>query len=59
MNRCSGLLFAREKLQREVFTDDDADFVCRNFARRNWLLATPCLPRPANTIGAVWSGTDG
>ena len=33
MNRCSGLLFAREKLARESFTADDADFVGRNLAK--------------------------
>ncbi|HEV2437897.1 MAG TPA: hypothetical protein VG077_18030 [Verrucomicrobiae bacterium] len=33
MNRCSGLLFAREKLTHEPFTADDADFVGRNIAK--------------------------
>lgn len=33
MNRCSGLLFAREKLKREPFTAEDADFVGRNLAK--------------------------
>jgi len=33
MNRCSGLLFAREKLEHTVFTPADADFVCRNLAK--------------------------
>ena len=33
MNRCSGLLFAAERLQRAEFTDDDADFVGRNLAK--------------------------
>jgi hypothetical protein len=33
MNRCSGLLFAREHLQRKPFTADDADFVGRNHAK--------------------------
>ena len=33
MNRGSGLLFARERLQREPFTPDDADFVARNLAK--------------------------
>jgi hypothetical protein len=33
MNRCSGLLFAREKLGREPFTAEDADFVGRNLAK--------------------------
>jgi hypothetical protein len=33
MNRCSGLLFAREKLDHQPFTADDADFVGRNLAK--------------------------
>ncbi|MEO6183909.1 MAG: hypothetical protein ABIP71_12560 [Verrucomicrobiota bacterium] len=33
MNRCSGLLFARERLLRKPFTADDADFVGRNHAK--------------------------
>lgn len=33
MNRCTGLLLARERLARSVFTPDDADFVCRNLAK--------------------------
>lgn len=33
MNRCSGLLLARERLQRAVFTPADADFVHRNLAK--------------------------
>ncbi len=34
MNRCSGLLFARERLERKNrFTDADADFVQRNIAK--------------------------
>jgi hypothetical protein len=33
MNRCSGLLFARERLHRQSFTAEDADFVGRNFAK--------------------------
>jgi hypothetical protein len=33
MNRCSGLLFAQEKLERQPFTDEDADFVRRNLAK--------------------------
>jgi hypothetical protein len=33
MNRGSGLLFAREKLQRRPFTEADADFVGRNLAK--------------------------
>lgn len=33
MNRCSGLLFAREKLRRGSLTAGDADFVERNLAK--------------------------
>jgi len=33
MNRSSGLLFARERLVRERFTAEDADFVGRNLAK--------------------------
>jgi hypothetical protein len=33
MNRCSGLLFAAERLKRETLTDEDADFVNRNIAK--------------------------
>lgn len=33
LNRCSGLLLAREKLKRENFTAADADFVQRNMAK--------------------------
>ena len=33
MNRCSGLLFANERLQRKHFTEDDANFVGRNHAK--------------------------
>src|SRR6185503_1273964 len=33
MNRCSGLLFAREQLQHEPFTPAHADFVGRNLAK--------------------------
>lgn len=33
MNRCSGLLFAAERLARRNFTPADADFVARNMAK--------------------------
>lgn len=33
MNRCTGLLLARERLARPVFTGADADFVRRNLAK--------------------------
>ena len=32
-NRCSGLLFSKERLHRRDFTAADADFVCRNLAK--------------------------
>ncbi len=32
-NRCSGLLFAKERLARPAFTAEDADFVGRNLAK--------------------------
>ncbi len=33
MNRCTGLLFAKERLLRLAFTAEDADFVGRNLAK--------------------------
>jgi len=33
MNRCAGLLFSAERLQREYFGEEDADFVGRNLAK--------------------------
>ena len=33
MNRCSGLLFSAERLRRESFGPDEADFVGRNLAK--------------------------
>lgn len=33
MNRCSGLLFAAERLRRPIFTPADADFTARNIAK--------------------------
>jgi hypothetical protein len=33
MNRCSGLLFSKEKLESKSFDDTDADFVSRNVAK--------------------------
>jgi len=33
MNRCSGLLFAKERLEHETFSLEDADFVGRNLAK--------------------------
>lgn len=42
-NRCSGLLFAKERLQRPVFTADDADFVARNIAKAQLALGDAIL----------------
>jgi hypothetical protein len=33
MNRCTGLLLAKERLQHPAFTPEDADFVARNIAK--------------------------
>lgn len=33
MNRCSGLLFSKERLERPGFTADDADFIVRNISK--------------------------
>jgi hypothetical protein len=33
MNRCTGLLFARERLERQEFSPEDGDFVGRNLAK--------------------------
>ena len=43
MNRCSGLLFARGKLEHEPFSDADADFVCRNLAKTELALGDAVL----------------
>lgn len=42
-NRCSGLLFAKERLQRPAFTADDADFVARNIAKAQLALGDALL----------------
>jgi hypothetical protein len=33
MNRCSGLLFSEQRLRKQMFTNEDADFVGRNQAK--------------------------
>ena len=43
MNRCSGLLFAREQLRRERFTPEEADFVGRNHAKAQLALGDVIL----------------
>lgn len=43
MNRCSGLLLARERLARESFTPADADFVRRNIAKLELALGDAVL----------------
>ncbi len=42
-NRCSGLLFAKEHLQRIEFTPADADFVARNIAKAQLALGDAWL----------------
>lgn len=42
-NRCSGLLFAKERLQRACFTPEDADFVARNIAKAQLALGDALL----------------
>lgn len=43
MNRCSGLLFAAERLQRADFTSEDADFTARNIAKAQLALGDVVL----------------
>jgi hypothetical protein len=43
MNRCAGLLLARERLGRTDFTPDDADFVERNLAKAELALGDAVL----------------
>jgi hypothetical protein len=43
MNRCSGLLFAKERLEKPVFTASDADFVRRNIAKAQLALGDALL----------------
>ncbi len=43
MNRCSGLLFAKEKLESKSFDDTDADFVSRNIAKAQLALGDAVL----------------
>jgi hypothetical protein len=43
MNRSSGLLFAREKLEHKDFSAEDADFVCRNIAKTELALGDAVL----------------
>lgn len=42
-NRCSGLLFSVERLRREDFTSEDADFVGRNLAKAQLALGDAIL----------------
>ncbi|MFN0076901.1 MAG: hypothetical protein ACKVY0_10520, partial [Prosthecobacter sp.] len=42
-NRCSGLLFAKERLMRDAFTAADADFVGRNLAKAQLALGDVIL----------------
>jgi hypothetical protein len=43
MNRCSGLLFAQERLERARFQPEDADFVARNIAKTELALGDAIL----------------
>jgi len=43
LNRCTGLLLARERLARRPFTADDADFVERNLAKARLALGDAVL----------------
>lgn len=43
MNRCSGLLFGKERLRRDPFTLEDADFVRRNIAKAQLALGDVIL----------------
>jgi hypothetical protein len=42
-NRCSGLLYSQERLERDVFNADDADFVGRNLAKAKLALGDVIL----------------
>lgn len=43
LNRCSGLLFARERLESAAFGPEDADFVARNLAKARLALGDALL----------------
>jgi hypothetical protein len=43
MNRLTGLLLARERLESDTFTSADADFVCRNIAKAELALGDAVL----------------
>ena len=43
MNRCSGLLFSAERLERPLFTAEDSDFVGRNCAKAELALGDAVL----------------
>ena len=43
MNRCSGLLFARERIEHEPFAAEDADFVGRNLAKAQMAIGDAVL----------------
>ena len=43
MNRCSGLLLARERIERAPFTPEDADFAGRNLAKAQLALGDAVL----------------
>jgi len=43
MNRSSGLLFAKQRLTKDIFTDEDRDFVARNLAKAQLALGDVLL----------------
>ena len=43
MNRCSGLLFSLERLERSTFTHEDSDFIGRNCAKAELALGDAVL----------------
>ncbi|HXF10859.1 MAG TPA: hypothetical protein VN625_08750, partial [Desulfuromonadaceae bacterium] len=43
MNRCTGLLFAKEKLERSRMSDEDADFIFRNISKARLALGDAVL----------------
>src|SRR5260370_19257758 len=49
MNRCSGLLFTKERLQRGPLGAEDADFVRRNLPKAQLAFANALLPPRSQT----------
>lgn len=53
LNRCTGLLLARQRLSRRPFTADDADFVERNLAKARLALGDAVLTVARQYHGSV------